>query len=79
MPGEDNRIGIINWQKSYSPKNDTGGKKGGLSSATEYVLVYAKNADRAKTGLLERTESMDSRYTNPDEDTIGRWASSDLH
>jgi adenine-specific DNA-methyltransferase len=75
--GEDNRIGIINWQKSYSPKNDTGGKKGGLSSATEYVLIYAKNSDRAKTGLLGRTESMDSRYTNPDEDPDGNWASSD--
>lgn len=75
--GEDNRIGVINWQKSYSPKNDTGGKKGGLSSATEYVLVYAKNADLAKTGMLSRTESMDSRYTNPDEDPDGRWASSD--
>ncbi len=75
--GEDNRIGIINWQKSYSPKNDTGGKKGGLSSATEYVLVYAKNSEQAKTGLLGRTESMDSRYTNPDKDPEGRWSSSD--
>lgn len=75
--GEDNRIGIINWQKAYSPKNDTGGKKGGLSSATEYVLVYAKNADRAKTGLLARTESMNARYTNDDNDPDGEWASSD--
>lgn len=75
--GEDNRIGIINWQKSYSPKNDTGGKKGGLSSATEYVLVYAKDVDRAKTGLLARTEAMNARYTNDDEDPDGPWASSD--
>jgi adenine-specific DNA-methyltransferase len=74
---EENRIGIINWQKAYSPKSDTGGKKGGLSSATEYVLVYAKNGERAKTGLLDRTEQMDARYTNPDNDPDGRWASSD--
>ncbi len=74
---EDNRIGIINWQKAYSPKNDTGGKKGGLSSATEYVLVYAKDADRAKTGMLDRTEAMNSRYTNADEDPDGRWSSAD--
>lgn len=74
---EDNRIGIINWQKAYSPKNDTGGKKGGLSSATEYVLVYAKDEDRAKTGLLARTEAMNARYTNIDEDVEGDWASSD--
>lgn len=74
---EENRIGIINWQKAYSPKNDTGGKKGGLSSATEYVLVYAKDGERAKTGLLARTEAMNARYTNEDEDPDGDWASSD--
>jgi adenine-specific DNA-methyltransferase len=74
---EENRIGIINWQKAYSPKNDTGGKRGGLSSATEYVLVYAKDGERAKTGLLERTETMNARYTNIDEDPDGDWASSD--
>lgn len=72
---EDNRIGIINWQKAYSPKSDTGGKKGGLSSATEYVLVYSKDTDRAKTGLLDRTEEMNARYTNVDGDVEGDWAS----
>lgn len=71
---EENRIGIINWQKAYSPKSDTGGKKGGVSTATEYVLVYAKDLDRAKTRLLARTEAMDARYNNPDEDPEGDWA-----
>ncbi|EKT4485504.1 site-specific DNA-methyltransferase [Pseudomonas putida] len=74
---EENRIGIINWQKAYSPKNDTGGKRGGLSSATEYVLVYAKDSTRAKTGLLARTDAMNARYTNEDDDPEGDWASSD--
>ncbi|HEY3276302.1 MAG TPA: site-specific DNA-methyltransferase [Syntrophorhabdaceae bacterium] len=74
---EENRIGIINWQKAYSPKNDTGGKRGGLSSATEYVLVYAKILDRAKTGMLDRTEAMNARYTNPDNDPDGAWKSGD--
>ncbi|MGF6611865.1 adenine-specific DNA-methyltransferase [Paraburkholderia sp. WSM4175] len=72
---EDNRVGIINWQKAYSPKSDTGGKRGGLSSATEYVLVYSKNSDRSKTGLLDRTEEMNARYTNIDDDPEGDWAS----
>jgi adenine-specific DNA-methyltransferase len=74
---EENRVGIINWQKAYAPKNDTGGKRGGLSSATEYVLVYAKTLDRAKTGMLDRTEAMDARYTNPDNDPEGRWKPGD--
>jgi len=56
---EENRIGIINWQKSYSPRSDNKG----ISTATEYVLVYAKNADRSKTALTARTEAMDARYT----------------
>ena len=69
--GEENRIGIINWQKSYSPKNDSGH----LSKATEYVLIYAKDKTIAKTGLEERSESMNSRYKNPDNDPAGFWAS----
>lgn len=72
---EENRIGIINWQKAYSPKSDTGGKKGGVSTATEYVLVYAKDGDKAKTGLLDRTDEMNARYTNNDNDPEGDWAS----
>lgn len=74
--GEENRLGIINWQKTYAPKNDTGGKQGGLSSATEYVLIYARNKNQAKTGLLSRTEAMNARYATPDGDT-DEWASSD--
>lgn len=72
---EENRIGIINWQKAYAPKSDTGGKKGGVSSATEYVLVYAKDSGRAHTGLLGRTDEMNSLYKNPDNDPDGDWGS----
>jgi adenine-specific DNA-methyltransferase len=61
---ESNRIGIINWQKSYAPRND----QKHLSTATEYVLVYAKNLERAKTSLLPRTEEMNARYLSPDGD-----------
>ncbi|ROR28507.1 adenine-specific DNA-methyltransferase [Mobilisporobacter senegalensis] len=67
--GEENRIGIINWQKSYAPKNDSTH----LSSATEYVLVYAKNKAISKTALLSRTEQMNSKYKNPDNDPEGLW------
>lgn len=71
--GEENRIGIINWQKSYSPKNDSTH----LSSATEYVLVYSKNKEGTKTKLLDRTEEMNSKYKNPDNDPNGLWTSGD--
>lgn len=62
--GEKNRVAIINWQKAYSPRSD----RTHVSTATEYVLVYAKNLDRASTALLSRTEAMNARYKNPDGD-----------
>lgn len=71
--GEENRIGIINWQKTYSPKNDAIH----LSSATEYVLVYTKDKSLAKTYLLPRSESANSKYKNLDND-IDLWASGDM-
>lgn len=61
---EENRVGIINWQKSYAPRND----QKHISTATEYVLVYAKDIDRVKTAALPRTEAMNARYLSPDED-----------
>lgn len=61
---EENRLAIINWQKSYSPRSDNRH----VSTATEYVLVYAKNERLAKTGLEPRTESMNLRYRSPDGD-----------
>ena len=67
--GEENRIAIINWQKAYAPKNDSRH----VSTATEYVLVYAKDRPLAKTGLTPRTEQMDARYRNPDKDPLGLW------
>lgn len=70
---EENRLGIINWQKKYSPTNDSSH----LSSSTEYVLVYANKKNEAETGLLGRTEKMNSKYSNPDDDPEGEWRISD--
>ncbi len=55
--GEKNRLAIINWQKAYSPRSD----RTHVSTATEYVLVYAKNLDKASTALLSRTDAMNAR------------------
>lgn len=74
---EENRIGIINWQKAYAPKSDTGGKKGGVSTATEYVLVYAKDGERAKTQMTARTEAMDARYGDNADGDLHEWKSGD--
>ena len=71
--GEDNRLAIINWEKSYSPKSH----ESHVSSATEYVLVYARDKSRVSTGLFERSEAAEVAYKNPDNDPRGRWYPSD--
>ena len=71
--GERNRLAIINWQKSYAPRND----QKHISTATEYVLVYAKNVDRSKTNLLPRTDAMNARYGYRDNDPRA-WKPGDL-
>jgi adenine-specific DNA-methyltransferase len=60
----ERRLAIINWEKSYAPRADNRH----VSTATEYVLVYAKDEEMATTGLLPRTAEMDARYRSPDGD-----------
>ncbi len=71
--GEANRLAIINWEKMAGAKNHDKG----VSTATEYVLVYAKNAEQATTRKVERSEVTASGYRNIDEDPRGTWAPSD--
>lgn len=67
--GDDNRVAIINWQKSATRRND----QHHVSTATEYVLVYAKEKDRVRTGLLDRPNELDAGYKNRDRDPGGAW------
>ena len=67
--GEQNRLAIINWRKASALKNTSNH----VSSSTEYVLVYAKDEDRASTLALSRDSSRPSRYSNPDDDPRGPW------
>lgn len=70
---EENRLGIINWQKTTS-KNQSSN----VSITTEYVLVYAKSANAAKTGLIERSARADARFGNIDNDELSDWKQGDL-
>ena len=69
MFGEDNRLAMINWQKSATRRND----QQHVSTATEYVLVYARDKDRARTMLLDRPPELNASYRNPDNDPNGDW------
>ena len=61
--GEDCFVSNIIWQKSYSPRNDSKG----IPTTTDHIIAYSK-----KPGWnpfkLERTEGMNARYANPDND-----------
>lgn len=72
--GEANFVTQIVWQKIHSIKNDARY----FSENHEYALIYAKNKDSYKVVLLPRTEEMNSRYKNPDNDARGPWQSGDL-
>ena len=72
--GESNFVASIVWQKIHSIKNDAKY----FSENHEYALVYAKSIDAIKLHLLPRTDEMDSRYKNPDNDPRGIWQSGDL-
>lgn len=72
--GEDNFITQIVWQKIHSIKNDAKY----FSDNHEYALVYCRNIDFVSIGLLNRTELMNARYKNPDNDKRGPWQSGDL-
>ena len=61
---EQNRIAIINWQRSYTRTNDAAN----VATTTEYILVYARDLDKAKTGLLPRKLGNGNVTAMPDND-----------
>ena len=69
--GEQCFVGNISWQKTYSPRNDSKG----IPAEKECVIVYGKKQGWMPK-KLPRTDDMDSKYKNPDND-IMPWTSED--
>mgnify|MGYP001561321372 CR=1 FL=1 len=72
--GRKNFVNNVIWEKKFSPQNDAKW----LSDSHDHILVYAKNKEVWRPNFLPRTEEMDARYKNPDNDPRGLWTSSDL-
>ncbi|HEU0073454.1 MAG TPA: site-specific DNA-methyltransferase, partial [Dehalococcoidia bacterium] len=72
--GEENFIATVIWQKVFSPKNTAMH----FSEDHDYIVVYARHAGVWRPELLPRTEEMEARYENPDNDPRGPWTSGDL-
>ena len=74
MFGRQNFVANVVWQKKFSPSNDAKW----LSDNHDHILIYGKDKNIWRPFLLSRTEEMDKRYKNPDNDTRGVWQSGDL-
>lgn len=72
--GRKNFVANVIWQKKYSPQNDAKW----LSDTHDHIIVFAKNKNLWRPNLLPRTDEMNSRYKNPDNDPRGPWTSGDL-
>ncbi len=67
--GRANFVANVVWQKKYSPQNDAKW----LSDSHDHILLFAKNKQTWRPKPLPRTEAMDARYKNPDNDPRGPW------
>ncbi|WEF51423.1 site-specific DNA-methyltransferase [[Pseudomonas] carboxydohydrogena] len=71
--GEENFITSLVWEKTTSARNDARF----FSIDHDHILVYAKRIDQVMINRVVRTESSDSAYTNPDNDSRGPWREGD--
>lgn len=68
--GEENFVANVLWQKKYAVANDDPG----IGIMHDHILVWRKT-EAFQRGLLPRSEEQNARYTNPDDDIRGEWAS----
>lgn len=71
--GRANFVSSAIWEKKYSPQ----GNAQWLSDSHDFVLVYAKQKATWTPNLLPRTDEMDGRFKNPDNDPRGAWKAVD--
>ncbi|ABK43308.1 Site-specific DNA-methyltransferase (adenine-specific) [Magnetococcus marinus MC-1] len=68
--GAENFVANIVWQKKYAVSNDDPG----IGVMHDHIIAYRKS-ETFKRGLLPRTKEQNDRYSNPDNDPRGEWAS----
>lgn len=69
--GESNRLGVLLWHRR---QNADSRNQSRLSPDSEYLFVYGKS----KNSVLKGVRIDESKYSNPDNDPRGPWASIDL-
>lgn len=72
--GRLNFVANVVWQKKYSPQPNAIW----LSDSHDHILCYARDKNIWRPKPLPRTEAMDERYKNPDNDLRGPWKPADF-
>lgn len=72
--GEQNFVATIIWQKVYAPKNTASW----FSEDHDFILIYARQKESWQPQQLGRTQEMEARYRNPDNDPRGPWKPADM-
>lgn len=67
--GRSNFVSTVIWEKKYAPQ----GNAQWFTDSHDFLLVYAKNKVGWTPNLLPRSESMNAKYKNPDNDPKGLW------
>ena len=70
----NNFVANIIWEKKYSPQNDAKW----FSDNHDHILVFARNKEVWRPYMLPRTDEMNDRYKNMDNDLRWPWKSSDV-
>ncbi|OLS03789.1 site-specific DNA-methyltransferase [Tissierella creatinophila] len=71
--GERNFVEQLIWKRRATAPNDRI-----IGKNHEYIICFAKNIESVVLNLQPRNDSINERYKNPDNDSRGRWAASDL-
>ncbi|MEY8292448.1 site-specific DNA-methyltransferase [Carnobacteriaceae bacterium 52-44] len=72
--GRENFLANVIWEKKFSLQNDATW----FSDNHDHILAFAKNKETFSINQLPRTDKMNSRYKNPDNDPRGPWQSDNL-
>lgn len=71
--GRKNFVATNIWEKRYSPQNAVKW----FSESHDFIIVYAKDKEKWHPNLLERSDEMNARYRNLDNDPRGVWKPAD--
>ncbi len=72
---QKNFIANLIWQKKYTRANDAKY----FSDNHDHILCYARNKPKFKIGKIERTDTQNKAYKNPDKHPLGAWKPTPLH